>query len=282
MTGQYTVFQEKDWLSWENAEDIKGRKRMDYFNIPEFDKTGLVTTVYTSEGLGCWLSNDPEGWKNYREVLAHFGLGEGDITATFQRHSASVKVVTRKEARRHVFYRPDPIVIADGIITAEPGLMLSSMESDCTPVFLLDPRNKVIGMIHSGWKGTAALISVKAVLLMVKEFSSRPEDIMVAYGPCICRNCYEVGADIIPPFTENFNKEEIDSFFIPKSDGKYLLDVNSAISISLIREGIKKENIHSCGQCTYHGGKFYSHRRQLKEGLTGKDNMFTGIMLNVQ
>lgn len=254
---------------------------MDYYNIPEFDATGLITTVYTSEGRGCWLSNDPAGWENYREVLRHFGLGEDNITATFQRHSASVQVVTKKEARRHVFYRPDPMVIADGIITAEPGLMLASMESDCTPVYLLDPVRRVIGMIHSGWKGTASLISVKAVQLMEKDFSSRPEDVMVAFGPSICRDCYEVGEDIIPPFTENFSMDEIRSFFMPKGNGKYLLDVNRAISLSLMKEGVPGENIHSCSHCTFHGGKFYSHRRQVKEGLSGRDNMFTGIMLNV-
>ena len=253
---------------------------MDYYSIPAFDATGLVTTVYTSEGLGCWLSNDPAGWENYRTVAAHLGLSENDLTATFQRHSSSVQVVTRKEARRHVFYRPDPMVIADGIITAEPGLLLCSMESDCTPVYLLDPVRKAVGMIHSGWKGTASLISVKAIQLMEKEFSSRPEDILAAFGPCICKNCYEVGEDLIPPFSENFSDEEIRSFFLPKPDGKYLLDVNKAISVSLMREGVPEANISSCGRCTYHENTFYSHRRQIKAGLSGKDNMFTGIMLN--
>lgn len=253
---------------------------MEYHNIPFFDSTDLVTTVYTSEGLGNWFSNDPAGWANFREVLAHFGLGEDDITSTFQRHSPSVQVVTREQARRYVFYRPDPIVVADGIITAEPGLMLCSMESDCTPVYLLDPVRSVIGMIHSGWKGTAALIAVKAVQLMEKEFGSLPEDIMVAFGPCICRECYEVGDDILPPFSENFSEEEIHSFFRPKNDGKYLLDVNRAITISLMREGVSETNIRSCGRCTFHETLFYSHRRQLKAGLPGKDHMFTGIMLN--
>lgn len=253
---------------------------MNYYNIPFLDETGLVTTVYTSEGLGNWISKDPEGWANYREVEAHFGLTDDDMTATFQRHSANVQVVTRKEAGRHVFYRPDPMVIADGIITAEPGYMISSMESDCTPVYLLDPVRRVIGMVHSGWKGTAALISVKAVQLMEKEFGSRPEDVMIAFGPCICRDCYEVGEDLILPFSENFSEEERREFFRPKIGGKYLLDVNRAITISLVREGVREENIRSCGRCTYHETEFYSHRRQVKSGLAGKDNMFTGIMLN--
>ena len=254
---------------------------MDYYSIPEFDATGLVKTVYTSEGLGCWLSNNPDGWRNYREVAARFGLRDEDLTATFQRHSATVQAVTRSEARRNVFYRPDPIVVADGLVTAEPGLMLCSMESDCTPVFLLDPVKKVIGMVHSGWKGTAALIAVNAVQLMEKDYGCRAEDLLVAYGPCICRDCYEVGEDIPPNFAENYSEEEICVFFRPKTDGKYLLDVNKAISLSLLREGVKEINIFSCGRCTYHENVFYSHRRQLKNGLEGKDNMFTGIMLNI-
>lgn len=255
--------------------------KTDYYNLPTFDATGLVTTVFTAESVGgCWLSNNPDGWENYRKILARFDLTEKDITATFQRHSASVKVVTRKEAGRHVFYRPDPMVIADGLITAEPGLMLCSMESDCTPVFLLDPCRKVIGMIHSGWRGTASLIAVKAVQKMASEFGCRAEDIMAGFGPCICKGCYEVGEDIIPSFSENFSEEEIRSFFRPKGDGKYLLDVNEAISLSLIREGLRRENICPSPACTYHDDRFFSHRRQVRAGLAGNDNMCTGIMLN--
>ena len=73
---------------------------MDFYSIPELDATGLVTTAITSKGRGCWLSNNPEGWENYRAVAAHFGLTDDDMTATFQRHSNSVQAVTRREARR--------------------------------------------------------------------------------------------------------------------------------------------------------------------------------------
>ena len=254
---------------------------MDYYNLPVFDDTGLVTTVFTAKSAGgCWLSNNPEGWANYRKVLKDFHLTDDDITSTFQRHSANVMAVTRKEAGRHVFYRPDPMIVVDGLVTDEPGYMLCSMESDCTPVFLLDPVRRAIGMVHSGWKGTASLISVNAVRAMEENYGCRAEDIMVGFGPCICRDCYEVGADLIPHFAVNYSEEEIRSFFIPKSGGKYLLDVNEAISVSLVREGVRRENIHACPFCTFHDDLFFSHRRELKDGLEGKDNMFTGIMLN--
>lgn len=254
---------------------------MEYYNLPEFDSTGLVTTVFTAESVGgCWLSNRPEGWDNYRKILARFDLTEKDITATFQRHSASVQAVTHEQAGRHVFYRPDPEVIADGIVTDEPGLMLCSMESDCTPVFLLDPVLRAIGMIHSGWRGTTSLIAVRAVQLMEEKYGCRAENIKAGFGPCICRSCYEVGEDLISYFSENFNEDEIRSFFVPKTGGKYLLDVPRAISLSLMHEGVKEENIYGSNYCTYHDDIFFSHRRQIKAGLEGKDNMCTGIMLN--
>lgn len=254
---------------------------MEYRSLPAFDSTGIVTTFFTTEDAGgCWLSNNPEGWDNYRKIIDQFGITENDITATFQRHSSSVQAVTRKEAGRHVFYRPDPMVIADGIITDEPGLMLCSMESDCTPVFLMDPVRKAIGMVHSGWKGTASLISVKAVRMMQELYGCRAQNIMAGFGPCICRDCYEVGEDLIPAFSENFSGDEIRSFFIPREDGKYMLDVSEAIAVSLVREGLRRENIHPSPCCTFHGNLFFSHRRQVRAGLEGRDNMCTGIMLN--
>ena len=50
------------------------RNKMDYYNIEAFDATGLVKTVFTSEGHGCWLSNSEDGHRGYREVLSHLGL----------------------------------------------------------------------------------------------------------------------------------------------------------------------------------------------------------------
>ena len=50
------------------------RNKMDYYNIEAFDATGLVKTVFTSKGHGCWLSNSEDGHRGYREVLSHLGL----------------------------------------------------------------------------------------------------------------------------------------------------------------------------------------------------------------
>ena len=252
---------------------------MDYYFIEQFNNTGIAIATYTGMGHGCWLSNNPEGHQGYREVAEHFGITVDDMAATFQRHSGIVKVVTREQAGKHVMWRPDPIEVADGIVTNERNFMISSMESDCTPVYILDPVAKAIGMVHSGWKGTSKGIAVNAVKLMEESFGSRAEDIMIAFGPCICEKCYEVGSDLIPPFSEFYSSDELEKIFLPRNGVKYSLDVKEAIRISLRRIGVKEENMFDSGFCTYHDRLFYSHRRQIKEGLPTTDNMFTGIML---
>jgi len=253
---------------------------MNYYSVKQLDATGLVTTVLTSKGLGCWLSNVPRGHENYRTVAAHFGLDpEKDMVGTFQRHSAHVEAVDRSQAGKYILWRPEEVTARDGIITNEPGLMLMSMESDCTPVFLLDPVKKAIGMVHSGWKGTAGQIAPNAVRRMGECYGSDPADIMAAFGPCICARCYEVGSELIDSFAPSYSATELRRIFIPRLNGKYDLDLKLAISLSLQRLGVKEENIFDYGSCTLHDVVFYSHRGAVREGLPTNNNMLTAIML---
>ncbi len=59
--------------------------------------------------------------------------------------------------------------------------------------FFYDPEHHVAGMAHSGWRGTVAKIGAKFVAYIQKEYGSKPENIIAAIGPSICRSCYEVG-----------------------------------------------------------------------------------------
>jgi len=43
--------------------------------------------------------------------------------------------------------------IGDGLITNIPGRALSIKTADCFPLFLYDPKQQVIGLIHVGWLG---------------------------------------------------------------------------------------------------------------------------------
>ena len=140
-----------------------------------------------------------------------------------------------------------------------------------------DPVKKVVAIAHSGWVGTATRIAGKTVKKMVEEYQVRPEDIICAMGPYNHSCCYEVGEDVRERFREAFSDLECDVFFQKKKvEEKYLLDLGAAISFTLQQEGVKTENIHDEGHCTYHTTTFSSWRRTGNK----KHQILSYIMLN--
>ena len=80
----------------------------------------------------------------------------------------------------------------DGLVTADPGVLLGIYVADCGAVYIVDPVKHVVALLHSGKKGTEGNITGKAIALMVKKFGSNPEDLHVALAPCIRPPAYEV------------------------------------------------------------------------------------------
>ena len=69
--------------------------------------------------------------------------------------------------------------------------------ADCVPLYFVDPVRKVIGLSHSGWRGTVGKIGKHTVELMQETFGCRPEEILAAVGPSVCMDCYEVSEEVI-------------------------------------------------------------------------------------
>lgn len=80
----------------------------------------------------------------------------------------------------------------DGLVTADPGVLLGIYVADCGAVYIADPVRGVLALLHSGKKGTEGNITGKAVALMAEQFGSKPSDLRVALAPCIRPPAYEV------------------------------------------------------------------------------------------
>jgi YfiH family protein len=142
---------------------------------------------------------------------------------------------------------------SDAMITKEKNLGLAIAVADCTPIFLYDLKNKVIAAVHSGWQGTEQKILLKTLLMMQKNYSSKPENIITYIGPSISQANYEVGKE----FAEKFDK----AYLIPKGD-KYLFDVGGSSYQMLLDFGIPKNQIQKSELCTYEFSTLlHSYRR---------------------
>ena len=231
--------------------------------------TKIAEAGYTSGLCGEWnkerftllgkeLNHDPE-----KMIMAN------------QHHTDKVKAVKEEEAGSGVS-RPLDDNYADALVTDQKGLLLSVHTADCVPVVFLEPLKKVVAVAHSGWVGTAKCITAKTVKRMVEEYGCNPEHILCAIGPYNHVCCYEVGEDVREAFKDSFSDSECEIFFQKKKEeGKYMLDLGSAISLSLQKVGVKKENIDDEDHCTFHTTDFSSWRRTGNK----KHQILTYIML---
>lgn len=187
-----------------------------------------------------------------------------------QTHSANVKIIT--EDNINDFHEN-----VDGLITNLKGIYLLTVVADCQGILLFDKKNKVIGNIHSGWKGTLNRIIKNAINIMIDNYNSNPKDIKVYFSPCIHKCCFEVSEDVREMFIEEFNDLDINSFIKKGNDkGKYYIDT-LGLNIEYLKElGIKKENISYSNLCTKCNSDILHSYRKDKE-LSGRNGLLICI-----
>lgn len=182
--------------------------------------------------------------KNFDKVEKEIGYKFASILRPMQTHSNNVKVVTKDNIN-------DTFEDTDGLITNLKGVALCTQIADCQGILLYDTKNKVIGNIHSGWKGTLTRISTNAINIMVKEFNSNKEDIKVYISPSIHGCCFEVGEDVKVSFEKEFT--DINSFITKgeyKDEQKYFIDTVELNKQLLINLGLKEDNIYVSDICS--------------------------------
>lgn len=145
-----------------------------------------------------------------------------------------------------------PITDADAFVTDQRHVAIAIRTADCVPVFLYDPINKVIAVVHAGWKGTVERITLKTIELMRAQFNCDPKNMHAVCGPAGQTCCYEVGQE----FQEYFPHDII------KRDGKLYADVAGANVRQLKEAGVLLDNIENKRICTICSLEYFSHRRQ--------------------
>ncbi len=204
------------------------------------------------------------------EVIANFkifaegaGIDYDDMAVVNHEHGANVLRIAH-EHRGRGFYK-DPLPPRDGIITDDPTVTLVTSHADCGAYFFYDPVHRAIGMAHAGWKGTLLRIGAEMARRMAEEFDTDPSDIIAATGPCICRDCFEVDADLGEKFQSEFGYPGISR---PGRQGKAYVDLELAAAVQFVEAGIRPESITLMNACTYENRQhFFSHRRD--KGITG-------------
>ena len=124
---------------------------------------------------------------------------------------------------------PGEYIGTDGLITDNHDIILIIKVADCVPVYLYEPRSQLIGLVHSGWRGTAGGIVPNTIQLM-REMGANKKEISIFLGPAIGFCCYEVDEDVADNFNKN-TKRKIES-------GKWKVGLHEYICLQLAEIGI--------------------------------------------
>lgn len=235
---------------------------------------GVSEGIYASMNLSFTRGDDDEAvFENYRRIAQVLGVSVSQIVCTDQTHTTNVRTVTKEDCGKGVTVKRDYTDV-DGLITNEKGVVLATFYADCVPLYFVDPVKEVIGLSHSGWKGSVGGMGRETVSRMQQEYGCCPQDIFAAIGPSICKECYEVSKDVADAFKNAFKEndflrenkafEQLISYRDEKQkeDGKCQLDLHLANKWILQSAGVLPEHISVTDVCTAHNPDYlFSHRK---------------------
>lgn len=243
------------YISYRALDDIKWLK-----NGFSTRLGGVSEGVLSTMNLGFGRNDLPENVVKNHEIIANaIGFNPENIVASKQTHTTNVKIVSKKDCGKGI-YRERDYDDVDGMITNEKGIVLATYFADCVPLYMVDTKNKAIGLSHSGWRGTVEKIGKVTLDLMKETYGTNSKDVIACIGPSICRDCYEVSEDVATEFEAAFKGREKD-ILINKGNGKYQLDLWACNYIIFKECGVYEENIHMPDICTCHNMEMmFSHR----------------------
>lgn len=223
---------------------------------------GVSSDAFDSMNLSFTRGDiDEKVMENFKLFGGAIDIDISQMVFTDQTHTTNIKVVHKSDRGKGILFPRDYKDI-DGIITNDPGVALVTFYADCVPLYFVDPVMKVIGLSHSGWRGTAAKMGMHTVNAMKEHFGCKAEDIIAAIGPSICQDCYEVSTDVALAFKRSFSETQYQQMIIEKDNEKYQLDLWKANQFVLQDSGILNNHISMPDICTCCNYKtMWSHRK---------------------
>ena len=214
-------------------------------------KNGFSKGLYAS--LNCGLGSDDKKenvLKNLNLVSQKIGCKDELLITLNQTHSNKVVYFEKKSLIKNK-------LPGDAIVTKIRNVGIGILTADCAPILLYDPKKKIIGCIHSGWRGALNGV-IQNTIRKFKELDSNIDNLFAVIGPCIRKENYEVKIDFYEKFINQNPKYE--EFFKKNVNDKYIFDLRGFINNKISDLNIK--NIENIEMDTFAALEtFYSYRR---------------------
>lgn len=257
-----------------------------YLTFPQLDDYEELRHLFTTRHGGVsqghcatWnfgerhLDTDENILQNFELLGQVLGADTDQMVTSAQTHTTNIRTVTAEDLGKGVVRERDYRDI-DGLVTDERNIAIITGHADCNAIFFFDPLKQVIGLAHSGWRGTLAGIGAAMVSKMKTEYGCQPSDIIAGIGPSLCQDCFEVDEDVALAF---FDADEAYRQFADRRGCKFHIDLKGIIRHDLLAAGLAEGNLSDMELCTKCNKEmFFSHR-----GHQGRRGLMVAAMMLV-
>lgn len=251
----------------------------DLFSFTRFATTrhgGVSEGEYASFNLGSNCNDNPDHVARNREVLCEtLGVEPDFLFVPNQTHGDAICIIDADFLGQDPSDQQERLRAIDAIITPLDNVGIGITTADCVPLVFYCLQSAVIAVAHAGWRGSSKKIADKVVKRMQEDYNCVPADIYATIFPCINRNVYEVGEEVISALA----KTGIDLKEATECGnhlGHFFLDLVSVNRQQLLASGLLPEHIEELSDCTYTWDEdFFSARRQ---GIDS-GRMLSGIVM---
>lgn len=257
-----------------------------YLTFPQLDDYEELRHLFTTRHGGVsqghcatWnfgerhLDTDENILQNFELLGQVLGADTDQMVTSAQTHTTNIRTVTAEDLGKGVVRERDYRDI-DGLVTDERNIAIITGHADCNAIFFFDPLKQVIGLAHSGWRGTLAGIGAAMVSKMKTEYGCQPSDIIAGIGPSLCQDCFEVDEDVALAF---FDADEAYRQFADRRGCKFHIDLKGIIRHDLLAAGLAEGNLSDMKLCTKCNKEmFFSHR-----GHQGRRGLMVAAMMLV-
>jgi YfiH family protein len=223
---------------------------------------GTSAQPHATLNLGLRVGDDLQRvLANRRRVATVLGLAGRPWALARQVHGARILTVEAVRLGQGPPEAKPPLGDGDGLVTADPGVVLAVLTADCAPVLLADPAAGVVGALHAGWRGLAAGV-VEAGVAAMAELGADPAATVALVGPAVGGCCYEVGPEV-----REAVGDRLPAALATTGDGRPALDPAAGAAQALALAGVGQVTV--AAECTFElEERYFSHRRDA--GRTGR------------
>lgn len=241
---------------------------------------GVSGQIYSSLNLRNASKDEKENvLKNIEIICKNFLLDSKKVYKARQNHTDNILIIDSNNKEKYEYEKYN-LEEYDAYIIKEKNISNFITTADCNPIIVYDINKNIVASVHAGWKGVISKIYIKTIKILLNEFNSNVEDLIVCIGPSIRKCCFSSEDE---KFKEKFtniwpDEEKYIKYDINKK--KFYIDMIYLIKNDLLEIGIKSTNISVANICTCcEHENFYSYRYATKKNLKDYATFSTWISL---